>query len=371
MADVRDSLAAGARERLHEAFPHHLCASIDTTLPHGGRVRKCVECGRKLCDHHFHAATHPARDDRWGAERHVCWGCGAMRTFYTDPDFWTGYREDVRKMETLGSLAANWEAAGFETLLTMTGRMPYLKRIGPNPDWKRADPFLRMIAVAHLRRYSDDYPDLGQRVIDVIDGAVWVQPNYVKAITAARQWGIRALEDHFGTTGHLRGGGPTFLQDVLGPHGFLVRRGSPRTLLDVAVGAFHRHDEIYGRLRAPFAKLTDAETHVEDLWRDVFGNPFRPVKWAKDYCTTAVRELARGIHADGAYDRLPILADAVQDAGCDDGWLLEHLRSGGPHCKGCWAVELCRHGYVTEVNGAAKFAVFDHFSPFVRVEVAP
>jgi hypothetical protein len=46
------------------------------------------------------------------------------------------------------------------------------------------------------------------------------------------------------------------------------------------------------------------------------------------------------IAEDRAFDRLPILADALEDAGCDDGDLLAHLRGDGPHVRGCWALDL-------------------------------
>jgi hypothetical protein len=48
----------------------------------------------------------------------------------------------------------------------------------------------------------------------------------------------------------------------------------------------------------------------------------------------------RAIYADRAFDRLPLLADALEDAGCTDDELLGHLRAPGPHVRGCWAVDL-------------------------------
>jgi hypothetical protein len=52
-----------------------------------------------------------------------------------------------------------------------------------------------------------------------------------------------------------------------------------------------------------------------------------------------VPALADGIYADGAFDRLAVLADALEDAGCTDQAILDHLRSPGPHVRGCWAVD--------------------------------
>ena len=77
-----------------------------------------------------------------------------------------------------------------------------------------------------------------------------------------------------------------------------------------------------------------------DLARDIFGNPFRPVPFDPAWRTTAVVPLAEGIYAERAFDRLPVLADALQDAGCEDEELLGHCRGPGPHVRGCWVVDL-------------------------------
>jgi hypothetical protein len=73
----------------------------------------------------------------------------------------------------------------------------------------------------------------------------------------------------------------------------------------------------------------------------IFGNPFRPTTDpARVVRSGAVRDIAAAIYDDGAIDRLPILADAVEDAGCIDLELLGHLRGHRPHYRGCWAVDL-------------------------------
>lgn len=73
--------------------------------------------------------------------------------------------------------------------------------------------------------------------------------------------------------------------------------------------------------------------------RDIFGNPFRPVTLDSTWRTSDVVALARGIYEDRAFDRMPILADALQDAGCDRADVLNHCRELGPHVRGCWAVD--------------------------------
>jgi hypothetical protein len=76
------------------------------------------------------------------------------------------------------------------------------------------------------------------------------------------------------------------------------------------------------------------------LLHDIFGNPFRPVSVDPSWLTSTVLVLARGIYDDRAFDRLPILADALQDAGCDNGAILNHCRQTGEHVRGCWVVDL-------------------------------
>jgi hypothetical protein len=81
-----------------------------------------------------------------------------------------------------------------------------------------------------------------------------------------------------------------------------------------------------------------------DLLREIVGNPYCPspspspavLAWNDG----TVRRIAEGIYNGQAFDRLPILADALLDAGCDDEALLAHCRSAGPHVVGCWAVDL-------------------------------
>jgi hypothetical protein len=76
------------------------------------------------------------------------------------------------------------------------------------------------------------------------------------------------------------------------------------------------------------------------LFDCVFGNPFRPVSLDPAWLTSTVVALAGGIYADRAFDRMPILADALQDAGCDHDDILTHCRGDSPHVRGCWVVDL-------------------------------
>jgi hypothetical protein len=74
--------------------------------------------------------------------------------------------------------------------------------------------------------------------------------------------------------------------------------------------------------------------------RCIFGNPFRRVAVDPSWLTSTAVTLARTIYEDRAFDRLPILADALEDASCDNADLLPHCRGDGPHTRGCWVVDL-------------------------------
>ena len=80
-----------------------------------------------------------------------------------------------------------------------------------------------------------------------------------------------------------------------------------------------------------------------DLLRDIFGNPFRPVAVDPAWLVWhdgIIGKLAQRIYDERAFADLPILADALEEAGCTNAELLAHCRHPGPHARGCWAVDL-------------------------------
>lgn len=105
-----------------------------------------------------------------------------------------------------------------------------------------------------------------------------------------------------------------------------------------------------------------------DLVRELFGNPFRRVRvigthlrgriagWPDEkkpeeilfvrewlhWHEGLIVQLADAIHEERAFERLPILADALEDAGCEVSEILAHLREPGCHQRGCWVLDLIR-----------------------------
>lgn len=84
-----------------------------------------------------------------------------------------------------------------------------------------------------------------------------------------------------------------------------------------------------------------------NLLRDIIGSPFRPVTINPAWKTRSVGAIAQAAYEDrilpaGTLDntRLAILADALEEAGCDNSDVLNHLRQPGDHVRGCWVVDL-------------------------------
>jgi hypothetical protein len=88
------------------------------------------------------------------------------------------------------------------------------------------------------------------------------------------------------------------------------------------------------------AALAAESAALADLLRCVFGNPFVYTVPEPRWRTSDVNGLARAIYAGRAFDRLPILADALEEAGCDDADVLDHCRRHCEHARGCWVVDL-------------------------------
>jgi hypothetical protein len=88
------------------------------------------------------------------------------------------------------------------------------------------------------------------------------------------------------------------------------------------------------------ALLKEARRRQDAIFRDLVGNPFEPVAFDPLWRTSDVLGLARAIYEGGSFDRLPILADALMDAGCPDDSILCHCRGHGLHARGCWVVDL-------------------------------
>ncbi len=82
------------------------------------------------------------------------------------------------------------------------------------------------------------------------------------------------------------------------------------------------------------------QTNPAHYLRDIFGNPFCPVTFDLAWLTSTVASLAQQMYDSRDFSVMPILADALQDAGCDNEDILNHCRQPGEHVRGCWVVDL-------------------------------
>jgi hypothetical protein len=106
-------------------------------------------------------------------------------------------------------------------------------------------------------------------------------------------------------------------------------------LPDPKDAAIQAHD----RLCAFESEFGSGKPEASVGWlRCAFGNPFRPVDFAPWRTDTAV-VLARQMYESREFGAMPILADALQDAGCANEDVLAHCRGPGPHVRGCWVVD--------------------------------
>lgn len=91
-----------------------------------------------------------------------------------------------------------------------------------------------------------------------------------------------------------------------------------------------------------FAATKAEESEQCRLLRCIFANPFRPVPidpaWLA-WSDGIVVKLAQAIYEERAFDRMPVLADALEESGCQDQQILDHYRGPGPHARGCWVID--------------------------------
>lgn len=132
------------------------------------------------------------------------------------------------------------------------------------------------------------------------------------------------------------------------------RGGSPQLRLARAVSLIPRFDdgwvyynhiwEVLYEIGVRYPETEEERANAEAVaaqLRDIFGNPFRPVIFNPAWRTSDVLALARSIYDERAFDRMPILADALQDAGCNNADILSHCRDTSlTHVRGCWVVDL-------------------------------
>jgi hypothetical protein len=190
----------------------------------------------------------------------------------------------------------------------------------------------RLFGCACVRDVWDDLPD------DALRRAVETCERFADGLATAEE--LRAARDAADAT--YEGNG-----DIIADHSaiavtdlcgtspsFPMGEGSAAGISAVAAEArFSR------KLSWDTARKRAQRLHCQ-LLRDIFGNPFRKVKLLKKWRTSTVVSLAAQIYESRDFSAMPILADALQEAGCDHDDILDHCRGPGLHVRGCWVVDL-------------------------------
>ncbi len=154
--------------------------------------------------------------------------------------------------------------------------------------------------------------------------------DLIRLLDYAEQWAERGSQPE----GDFPGGG-------FGWHPLVARSASDAANWTVreTSGCKGRTDS---RRSDPKNETWAAEQQVQ-LLREVFGNPFRTVTldpawlmWGEGI----VRKLAASSYEEQAFDHIPVLADALEEAGCTDQAILDHCRWEGQHVRGCWVLDL-------------------------------
>jgi hypothetical protein len=199
----------------------------------------------------------------------------------------------------------------------------------------------RLFAVACCRRIWHLFAEEGfrQTVLAVERCADEVQPNWtacrMPAITAAR----RLRRDGVTTV-------PLEYYAALGSACAQPQEAAIESAKQAATSlALRLADESRPTRDSEWTVLKNAVQSKEreaqtELLRCIFGNPVQPIALDSFWRTPTVAVLAEAIYTERSFDRLPILADALEEAGCTDAAILEHCRGPGPHVRGCWVVDL-------------------------------
>jgi hypothetical protein len=229
--------------------------------------------------------------------------------------------------------------------------------------WKGGRPpryqLFRLFACFCCRRLGDLVDDQGRQIINRLEayasapdpthGGRFHAPSERKELFAIRRVANKYWRDahgeHFQRNRRLQKGeaGAKYLATLAVQSGAEIKPTSAaskaRLYVAGAVG-WRNGNKGLAIWRYPF-KLDRTELRAQAaLLREIVGNPFRLVSIESTWRTSNVIALAQAIQADGSFDRMPILADALEDAGCDNTDILDHCRKPGEHVRGCWVVDL-------------------------------
>ncbi len=227
--------------------------------------------------------------------------------------------------------------------LTSASPRPMLRYIGGKASARK----LQLLAAASCRQIERHFEEWGVRLVEAVERQAEGELSLEEWANAVN----RTLGD-YQTAVMSDGDGPA------GAAQFALRglMSSPTAAALESVLEWAQTCEVRAAEAGRYRPTVRAvQRRQADLFREVFGDPFLDRTAVPAWMSTGgstifpgwmvrvsetAKGLADGIRADQAFERLPILADALEDAGCGDADLLAHLREPGHHVRGCWALDL-------------------------------
>ena len=241
----------------------------------------------------------------------------------------------------VGMTKEHWEA-GTDPLPMLEELFPIRGEDSREPPGRKS----RLYFVACARRVWGELPWICRRLAEFAEQAAdrWNDDRRLRAAVA------EVAERLVGTCGS---DDPWVLEEVLAEAGrrlaALLKRDDPARLAPPLDSVPKHWDGLAQLVYGPYAgddswhRRVPAGLHSAELIRDVFGSPFPPppaLRFDPEWRTDTAVNLAGQMYAGREFDLMPILGDALQDAGCHDRAVLEHCHGSGPHVRGCWVVDL-------------------------------
>ena len=213
-----------------------------------------------------------------------------------------------------------------------------------------SDRKLRLFAAACCRRLWFDVPDLSRRAVTIseafVDGqAGLAELRDVEEVAECEWEGAEGHERWLAAAALHVTKGEAFLSAVWAARcaSAAFADGAWREAVDAAALPVEGTEEWRMPMPLPLSVPWNERQAQAALARDIFLKPEVAIETHLDWLARdggIAVGLAQAIYEECALDRLPILADALEDAGCSDGALLAHLRGPGPHVRACWALDL-------------------------------
>lgn len=196
---------------------------------------------------------------------------------------------------------------------------------------------LRLLAVAAMRRLWGRLTEAERLALDTLeqfaDGrATLADMERCRSKLAdprSEYWGVfdqvleRIVDPRHARSSHLASGVLTVLHEAIYVPGHYSSTGN--------------HSP------AEWARREEGNRRTVEAIRDIFGNPYRSIAiepaWLH-WNGGTVPAVARAIYDERRFDHLPILGDALEEAGCCNEQILLHCRAPGIHFRGCWLIDL-------------------------------